>query len=76
MSQKYYVHDPRCGHDVLIGRYNLDIRDAYMRYKVQQYLVDHPGAFSDMAFRAARQGWKRKAMRSIELYEARKAVRV
>lgn len=75
MTPKYYERDSK-GELIFVGRYNLDIRDAYIRYKVQAYLIDHPGAHSDMAFRAVRQGWKRKATESIEKYRARQVVRV
>lgn len=69
-NEKYYSIDSD-GHSVLVGKYNLDIRNAYLRYKVQAYLIDHPGAFSEQAFRAARQAWKRKALTSITPLGAR-----
>lgn len=48
-----------------IGKYNIDIRDAYMFYRTQRYLIDHPGKTQAEASRAARSAWRNKAKASM-----------
>lgn len=56
--------------NVLVGRYNLEIRKYYMAYKIMRFLIDHPGASSKDATKAARMSWRRKALKSMEVARA------
>lgn len=53
------------GHVTLVGRYNVEIRNAYMFYRVERYLIDHPNATRKKAGAMARHAWRQKAMASM-----------
>lgn len=54
------------GKVTLVGRYNVKIRNAYMFYRVERYLIDHPGATRKKAGQMARHAWRQKAMASMK----------
>lgn len=39
---------------VYVGKYTLKIRDAFMYYRIEKYLIDHPGAKREQAGKYAR----------------------
>lgn len=54
------------GEEVLIGRYTVEIRDAYMYYRIERYMIDHPTATRKKAGQMARHAWRLKAAKSME----------
>lgn len=49
-------------HDGLyVGKYTVKIRDAYITYRTEKYLIDHPGSTRSKASKYARVAWRRKA---------------
>lgn len=44
-----------------VGKYNLKIRQAFLFYKIETYLINHPGASRQQAGKYARVAWRRKA---------------
>ncbi len=54
---------------ILVGPYNARIRDYYMKYRVERYLIDHPGASRSQASKIARVSWRRKVKIAIQRRE-------
>lgn len=54
------------GKVTLVGRYNVKIRNAYMYYRVERYLIDHPEATRKKAGAMARHAWRLKAKASMK----------
>lgn len=54
------------GKITLIGRYTVAIRNAYMYYRVERYMIDHPTATRRKAGQAARAAWRSKAIASMK----------
>lgn len=61
------------GETVLVGKYTIEIRDAYMKYRVERYLIDHPHKTRKDAGRAARIAWRRKALNSMGVQNGTKS---
>ena len=55
------------GETILLGNYTVEIRDAYMYYRTERYLIDHPNKTRKQAGRVARDAWRRKAIKSMEV---------
>lgn len=55
------------GKVTLVGRYNVQIRNAYMYYRVERYLIDHPEATRKQAGQMARHAWRLKAKASMKV---------
>lgn len=55
------MSSPGYENGVYVGSYNLEIRQAYLRYKIMRYLFEHPGASIARASKNARIAWRRKA---------------
>ena len=55
------------GELIFVGNYTEAIRDAYMYYRVERYLIDHPAKTRKQAGAAARQAWRRKAAQSMTI---------
>lgn len=54
------------GERLIVGRYTLEMRQQYMAYRVERYLIDHPNADRSKALKAARTAWRRKAIKSMQ----------
>lgn len=63
MKPGYIEHN---GETLFIGRYTLEIRNAYMLYRTERFLIDHPQASRAAAGRAARLAWRNKAKASMK----------
>ena len=58
------------GEEVLIGRYTVEIRDAYMYYRIERYMIDHPESTRKKAGQIARHAWRQKASKSMEVKQS------
>lgn len=56
----------KTGEEVLIGKYTLEIREAYMYYRIERYMIDHPMATRKKAGQMARHAWRQKAAKSMQ----------
>jgi len=58
------------GEKVLIGKYTVEIRDAYMYYRIERYMIDHPESTRKKAGQMARHAWRQKAAKSMEVQQS------
>lgn len=61
-----YTKSPS-GETVLIGKYTVEIREAYMYYRIERYMIDHPEKTRKQAGQIARHAWRQKAAKSMEV---------